>query len=979
MILSDDDVNKTETANKVGKAMQAKKDEFPVAGVPQSTATVVSPDSFDSDASPMAAAAAMEGDAKGHRKKLSRSDRYAVFTAGISPATKVKGAQHPMKQEAMTAPVVPTLVQGEVFKRNYSFGYKKRWLIIDMEGGSFSYYTSNPLLGVRAEEVQEALRDWKEFPSGAVCKLRLQPGHWSLCNAADDDGGFFIFKGGSDAANTKLSSKMKDSSLFFKVIKLDSGIRTAKRLDAIHDKRKYVAAAVKLSARGADQWMNRYNIKGIVGSPNQNKRQRKQPAARQPDVLTRSISDLTAESGDFSVAASSLSSRSVKSFGPSSSSVWEHRVKPARYYPNTWMTDAELMAEVVKPSEQLVDTSARSGLGGPVIEQLGLVQVELLAAFGLPKLDRIGKTDFYANMIVGPNVFRTDTIDDNYSPVFLPKCKRGAIFPLFVPYEQLYVGGFDDDGDYLTDDFAGRVQVDLSRLEPHKSYDVTLKMRESDTIYSRRPRGSIRLRIKIIDYSPPFKIYSSLLANFTSRPETARGIICNDKTSAKNMSLILWGTEIPGEYTPTLFKATLRESDLYEINFIYTVKKTLHQLRYYENGGLFGNLKSLYALAVTFWIIDEGARAALLSYLVFLLIVLVENFHSRNTQPFSNPVSTNGDDESQPCNAKRVNTEFPFCNNDSFPFMDFDDCLARKMKSEGLMSLIEESLNIDVDKEDENIADDDDPDNDDFMSLATQYGNVVSSHLSDDKNSTFNKSPKYIEQEASRVGNKTSIVVKFAKYEKRARFASGGLVHDVVLTNDDGTTEPAIGGSGNSDKKEKGSKKFKLRSSPVNPVIKLKMVYLGPVQRGFKNVVNSCRSLYNIVTWRSVPVSSVIFAGLVLLTIVCYFFPFSFFAKLGAVAAFGPQNYVLSRRKYKKIMEDAAAASENPASPDDPSPRAKDMGPTKRKLFSNPFSRKAPAPQAAQSKKGSVFLHIPRRNAFDTSRFRDDANLLVAT
>jgi hypothetical protein len=170
-------------------------------------------------------------------------------------------------------------------------------------------------------------------------------------------------------------------------------------------------------------------------------------------------------------------------------------VKPVKYYPDVWMMHSELMSEVVLPTDHLVDLTSRSGLGSATAaKRIGLVKVELLGAYGLPKLDRFGKTDLYAIMIVGSNVFRTDTIDDNYSPVFLPRTKRGAVFPIYVPYEQLYVGGFDDDGDFLSDDFVGRVSVDLSRLKPHVSYDVTLKMRESDTMYSRKARGAIRLR-----------------------------------------------------------------------------------------------------------------------------------------------------------------------------------------------------------------------------------------------------------------------------------------------------------------------------------------------------------------------------------------------------------------------------------------------------------------------------------------------------
>ena len=127
-------------------------------------------------------------------------------------------------------------------------------------------------------------------------------------------------------------------------------------------------------------------------------------------------------------------------------------------------------------------------------------KVEILQCFGLPKMDRFGKTDAYGIFVLGSSYFRSDTIDDNYSPIFLPKCRRAARFNITVPYEKLYVSVYDDDGSFASDDFIGRVEIDLSRLQPFLTYDVSLKLRDSDSIYSRKkPLGVARLRIKITE------------------------------------------------------------------------------------------------------------------------------------------------------------------------------------------------------------------------------------------------------------------------------------------------------------------------------------------------------------------------------------------------------------------------------------------------------------------------------------------------
>ena len=196
-------------------------------------------------------------------------------------------------------------------------------------------------------------------------------------------------------------------------------------------------------------------------------------------------------------------------------------------------------------------------------------------------MDRFGKTDAYGIFVLGDTYFRSDTIDDNYSPIFLPRCRRGARFNITVPYERLYVSIYDDDGSFASDDYIGRVEIDLSRLTPHLTYDVSLALRDSDSIYSRKSKGVVRLRIKITDWKSDAVIAKSWIRNFFRRQDGGQ-IVVTDKPMARQIANTCWGSEVPGEYSARLFKATIREFDLYEINFIHLVKKTLWEVAFYE-------------------------------------------------------------------------------------------------------------------------------------------------------------------------------------------------------------------------------------------------------------------------------------------------------------------------------------------------------------------------------------------------------------
>jgi hypothetical protein len=169
-------------------------------------------------------------------------------------------------------------------------------------------------------------------------------------------------------------------------------------------------------------------------------------------------------------------------------------VFPMYAYPNRWMTERELHAEMLKPSETFHDLRMTG-----IIKQkeIGALKVEVLECVCLPTLDLTTETDAVVYLVIGSYAFATDVIWNRVNPKWLPKSRRACVFPIYHAYARLFVGVFDDDGRNEKDDFAGRVVIALSQLRPRSTYDVTLPLRLSSQVYSRKPRGSVRLRFSL--------------------------------------------------------------------------------------------------------------------------------------------------------------------------------------------------------------------------------------------------------------------------------------------------------------------------------------------------------------------------------------------------------------------------------------------------------------------------------------------------
>jgi len=243
----------------------------------------------------------------------------------------------------------------------------------------------------------------------------------------------------------------------------------------------------------------------------------------------------------------------------------EFMVYPTYAYPNKWMTHSEIYNEMLKPSLVYHDLRIKT----ETRQEIGTVRVEILECSGLPSLDWNSETDAVVYLVCGSYAFTSDVIQNKLNPVWLPRSRRACIFPLFNAYAKVFAGVFDDDGPGQKDDFAGRVVLDLAKCRPGSTYDVALPLRQSSQVYSRRPRGAIRLRFSI-DWTSHKAAMLSYLPEKKQIKDPDKinsvSVLCYDETSFRNITLTVHGEDLPGRFSNDLMKSTTRE-----INFLRKV------------------------------------------------------------------------------------------------------------------------------------------------------------------------------------------------------------------------------------------------------------------------------------------------------------------------------------------------------------------------------------------------------------------------
>lgn len=241
----------------------------------------------------------------------------------------------------------------------------------------------------------------------------------------------------------------------------------------------------------------------------------------------------------------------------------------------------ELRFEMNKPSAAFNDLRVPSSKG----REIGLLKLEILQCIGIPSLDLLSETDAFCMASCGSYAFKTDVIKDNVNPMWLSKMRRACIFPLFHAYARLFVGVFDDDGKDERDDFVGRIVLDVARMRPNCTYDVTLPLRLSGDVYQPRPRGSIRIRFHISWYSERAMVLSYLPKRFpVFEPDDSVLVSCCDKKSFQNISLLVHGSSMQGHFSTKSIKALVKEINFTRIHVTrYTRKREMRNLMYWHN------------------------------------------------------------------------------------------------------------------------------------------------------------------------------------------------------------------------------------------------------------------------------------------------------------------------------------------------------------------------------------------------------------
>lgn len=311
----------------------------------------------------------------------------------------------------------------------------------------------------------------------------------------------------------------------------------------------------------------------------------------------------------------------------------EHRVLPEAVYPHVWMTQAELREEMEKPSVVFHDLRQNSCRIDPQYApnnpshrpEVGSLQLEILQGLGFPKLDRYSQTDAVVYVVCGPYAFCTDVIKNRASPVWLAKTQRACNIPIHHGYARVYIGVFDDEKS-TKDDFNGRIVLDVARLRPDCTYDVTLPLRLSNHVYSRRRRGSVRIRFKLRWSSLRSALLSYLPEKISRprnfRPNTDTVVACGSSRAFRNVAITSHSAHLPGRFSFQQLRSTLREVNFTRKQVMGIFKSTLKELREWENP-----LISAFIFCAWMHCVYSNAFSLVPAYVVsYIMLHLIRNY-----------------------------------------------------------------------------------------------------------------------------------------------------------------------------------------------------------------------------------------------------------------------------------------------------------------------------------------------------------------
>jgi len=640
-----------------------------------------------------------------------------------------------------------------------------------------------------------------------------------------------------------------------------------------------------------------------------------------------------------------------------------------------WMTHAQLIKKMLEPSITETDFRVSQGMTNYQNrkvnkEQTSTLRVTVLQATGLPKLDSLSKTDPYVVLVFEGNIFRTDIIEDAFSPVWLPHQRRTAIFPVYSPYTRLYCGVWDDDGPMQQDDFAGRCVVETGKLSPG-THDLVFRLRTSAVAYSRSPRGLLRIRIEVEpcmdtkSLSAPSLARSMIMRYIAPPPKASIPVTSHvDNKAIRIITYTLYGRNLPGVFNDATFDAVGREFDLYVERFKFELNVWLFNLRFYggREGGFRAKILSLLIYAVlTYCTIGKGGLSTFFSAVLSSLLgkLVLNRFEPR----------TQGSDDDH--------VEFPCSEGEYYPAMSPEDCCATtaKLSTSAEDNAVEETLAI----EDGSGAT--------FESSLSERAEETSSNAPNSPShrrrrrrkghSLENKTTPYtyVEQD---VNKRKTFVVKLEEKIGRMQLLANALTgngncEDRVLEVSPLSLSSLL--QFNSDDKiplvnpKSGSLNisnlyFTMTNKSQGPIFKIKAKFAVPVLNALTIFNNAIRGIYHLFVWRDDLSSSVFAAFLAAAVVLIYTIPWRWMFWMAGTAFIGPQNYFL--RKTNDLEAEDGDSDDGMIVPFPQSPKKGDS--RQSSVASRSREKKEEKEREREARRITAMIVVPDRR-MDTSRF----------
>jgi hypothetical protein len=276
------------------------------------------------------------------------------------------------------------------------------------------------------------------------------------------------------------------------------------------------------------------------------------------------------------------------------------KIIPDYAYPNVRMNREQLRIETSKPSSCFHDLRVPNKPSHNNI--IGQISIETLQCFGIPYNEKGIKQSPFCLIVCGQYAFQTDCVVPITNPMWLCKMRRACHIPIHHAYARVYIGVLrqrikssassstttsSSAANNERDAFIGRVVIDVARLRPNCTYDVTLPLRQSAHVYVKEQRGAIRFRFHLQYYSERMALLSYLPTDLTKikiEPNESVTVYCCGVKSFQNVARVVHGIDMPDRFSMRRLQATMREINLTRIHVLRYLRKNefrnLYQWRF---------------------------------------------------------------------------------------------------------------------------------------------------------------------------------------------------------------------------------------------------------------------------------------------------------------------------------------------------------------------------------------------------------------